>query len=99
MQPRIGPPGKQTGDQGPVVHELFDIASQEMFEGVQEVALAMDKMQDTTDLDLVELLKKRMVHWFLGTGILQGPVDLAAVVRELEMRVLTLRNALIDNGK
>jgi hypothetical protein len=63
------------------------------------VALPLDKMQDTTNFDLAELLKERMVHRFLATGILQGPVDLAAASGELEMRVLARRDALIDDGK
>ncbi|HEY7490216.1 MAG TPA: hypothetical protein VIH59_03810 [Candidatus Tectomicrobia bacterium] len=68
-----------------------------MLEGVQEAALAMDEMQDTTDLYLAKLLKERMVHGLVGPGILQGPVDLAAAVRELEMRILASGDALIDH--
>ena len=98
-QPRIGPPGEQTGDEGARVHRLFDVAPQEVLEGLQEVALPMDEMQHATDLDLAELLKEGMVHGLLATGILQGPVDLAAAAGELEMRVLAGGNPLIDHGK
>jgi len=70
-----------------------------VLEGVQEAALPMDEMQDTANLHLTELLKERMVRGLLGTGIRQGPVDLAAAAGELEMRVLARCDALIDDGK
>ena len=98
-QARIRPPGEQTGNEGARVQRLFDVAPQEVLEGVQEVALPMDEMQHTADVDLAELLKERMVHRFLAPGILQGPVDLAAAAGELEVRVLASGDALIDRCK
>ena len=98
-QARIGAPGEQTGNEGARGHRLFDVAPQEVLEGVQEVALAMDKMQDTANLNLAELLKERMVRRFLAPGIRQGPMDLTATVRELEMCILASGDALIDHRK
>jgi hypothetical protein len=70
-----------------------------VLEGVQEVALPLDEMEDTADLYLPELLEERMVHRVLAAGILQRPVHLAAALGEVEMRVLARRDALIDGGK
>ena len=98
-QARIGAPGEQAGNEGARVQRLFDVAPQQVLEGVQEVALPMDEMQDAANLHLVELLKERMVRGLLGPGILQGPVDLATAAGELEMRVLARGDALIDDGK
>ena len=96
-QPRIGAPGEEAGHEDVGGHWLFHVASEEMLDGLQEVALPMDEMQHATNLDLPELFKEGMVHRLLACGILQGPVDLRAAASDLDVGVLAGGDAPIDH--
>jgi hypothetical protein len=63
------------------------------------VARALDTRQPATAVDWAERRKERLVHGFLATGILEGPVDLAATAGELARRIRASRDALLDGGK
>jgi len=92
----MGAPGQQAGDDRAVVRLVFDVASEDVLEGVHEPALLMHEMHDATDLHLPELFKEWMMHGLTATGILEGPADMRAPSCDLHGLVLTRRNTLID---
>ena len=56
-QAHVAGPGNQTGNQRVVLRILLGVPSQDVLEGLQEVAVPMDEMQHTRDVDLAEDIK------------------------------------------
>jgi hypothetical protein len=75
---------------------VFDVASEDVLEGVHEPALLMHEMHDATDLHLPELVKERMIHGLTATGVLEGPAAMWAPSCHLHVLVLARSNPLID---
>src|SRR6266446_7484377 len=92
----IGPPGDQASGNRTVVCLLFGIASQDVIEGVHEVAVLIDEMQYRADVHLFESIENGMVDRLTAAGIGQGPADLRAMLFNLEMVVVTGGDPLID---
>jgi len=95
-EPHIGASGQWAGDDRAVVRFVFDVASEDVLEGVHEPALLMHKMHDAPDLHLPELFKEWMIHGLTATGILEGQANMGAPSYDLHVLVLVRSNTLID---
>jgi hypothetical protein len=95
----VAGPGDQTGDHCVVIRILLGVTSQNVLEGLHEVAVPMDEMQHAADVHLCEDIEHGMVDGFMATGIAQGPADLPAASGALEVLVVARDNALIDLGE
>ena len=78
---------------------LLGVTSQDVLEGLHEVAVPMDEMQHAADVHLCEAIEHGMVDGFTAPGIAQSPADLPAASCELEVLVGARGDALIDLGQ
>lgn len=97
-QPNVGGPGNQAGDDHPRVGFLFGVASQHVIQDTDKRTMLIDKKEQTSDIDLLEQIKKRVIDRFIGAWILKCPVPMGATTFDLKMVVFSGGNAPIDLG-
>src|SRR5712691_3070853 len=95
-KPHIRGPGEETRRQGPRICLLFGIASEDVIEGVHEPAVFLNKMYYAADVHLGEDIVQGMVHRLTAAGILEGPTHVLATFFDLNVRILTPGDTLID---
>ena len=69
-----------------IIGFLFGVTAEDMLEGIHKPAVPVYEMQDAADLDLLQLVEKRMIQQFTLTGITQRPARVTATSNDCQRR-------------
>lgn len=69
-----------------------------MFESAHESTLLADKIQHTSDADLLEPVEYGMVGFVLVAGIVEAPARITASLLDLDIFVLAIGDPLVYRG-
>ena len=72
-----------------IIGFLFGVTAEDMLEGIHKPTVPVYEMQDAADLDLLQLVEKRMIQQFTLTGITQRPARVTATSNDRKVPILT----------
>ena len=79
-----------------IIGFLFGVASKDMLKGIHKPALPVYEMQDAADLDLLQLVEKRMIQQFTLIGITQRPARVTSISNDRKVPILTSGDSTVD---